>query len=137
MQWETSVPRAWKVCSKPGCPNLVPPGQSRCDTCAAEAERARGTARARGYDHQHETRFRPGVLRRDPLCVCTNTNHGHGTQCLKPTTQADHHPHSRRELVRLGLDPNDPQHGRGLCDHCHSSETAHNQPGGWHAHHTQ
>jgi 5-methylcytosine-specific restriction protein A len=47
------------------------------------------------------------------------------------STVADHWPLSRRELEDQGLDPNDPQHGRGLCKHCHDMETARNQPGGW------
>jgi 5-methylcytosine-specific restriction protein A len=125
------VPRALKVCSTPGCPNLVPGG--RCPACIAAAEAARGTSRQRGYDHHHETRFRPGVLRRDPLCVCTTTSHGHGAPCLTPSLHADHHPRTRRELVALGLDPNDPTHGRGLCERCHNAHTAATSPGGWHA----
>jgi 5-methylcytosine-specific restriction protein A len=49
-------------------------------------------------------------------------------------TVADHYPLSRKELIDAGLDPNDPQHGRGLCKPCHDRETAQNQPGGWNAH---
>ncbi|MEU6709988.1 hypothetical protein ABZ897_00800 [Nonomuraea sp. NPDC046802] len=50
-----------------------------------------------------------------------------------PSTVADHHPLSRRELVARGLDPDDPQYGRGLCTSCHGKETAANpeQAGGW------
>jgi len=49
------------------------------------------------------------------------------------STVADHWPLSRRELSARGMDPDDPQYGRGLCDHCHNQETAANQPGGWNA----
>ncbi|AHH98316.1 hypothetical protein KALB_4954 [Kutzneria albida DSM 43870] len=42
---------------------------------------------------------------------------------------ADHYPKSRRELVAAGADPNDPQHGRGLCVACHNAQTARLQPG--------
>lgn len=125
------MPRALRVCPSPGCPNPTPGG--RCDQCRAKAEQARGSARRRGYDHRHETHFRPGVLRRDPLCTCTTPGHGHGPQCLRPSSVADHHPHSRRELVAMGMDPYDPQHGRGLCKSCHDQHTAHAQPGGWNA----
>lgn len=121
--------RALKVCSTPGCPTLVRSG--RCAECTARAEAARGSSRARGYDRAHERRFRPGVLRRYPLCVCEDPTHGHGAPCLRAATVADHHPLSRRELVHAGLDPNDPQYGRGLCAPCHDRETAVNQPGGW------
>lgn len=106
-------------CSRPACPNFKP-----CPEHASDGERARGTARQRGYGGQHEQRFRRVVLNRDRQCVlCRRVR----------STVADHFPRSRRELVRLGLDPNDPQYGRGLCTRCHSSETAKRQPGGWNA----
>lgn len=122
--------RALKVCSRPGCPELTDSG--RCTGCAAEAEQVRGNRHQRGYGHRHETRFRRGVLAKHLMCVCTDEGHdGHGTQCLVPSTVADHWPRDRRELVRLGLDPNDPQYGRGLCKACHDQHTATEQPGGW------
>ena len=112
--------RARTVCSVPGCPNLTDTG--RCASCRADAEQARGTARQRGYGGQHENRFRPGVLTRDPVCVLCHQ---------RPSVHADHWPQSRRELIAAGLDPDDPANGRGLCGRCHSSETARHQPGGW------
>ncbi len=112
----------WRVCSTPGCPEYTQAG--RCDGCRAEAEKQRGTARQRGYGREHEQRFRPGVLAKDPTCVLCGQ---------QPSVHADHHPLSRRELVEQGLDANDPRHGRGLCPSCHSRETARHQPGGWHA----
>lgn len=125
------MPRALKTCSTPGCPTLVPSG--RCAGCQGEADQRRGTRQQRGYGRAHTNRFRPGVLKRDPLCVCTDTTHNHGPQCLAPSTVADHYPRSRRELVALELDPNDPQYGRGLCKRCHDMHTSYAQPGGWHA----
>jgi 5-methylcytosine-specific restriction protein A len=110
----------WRVCTTPGCPEFTQHG--RCDGCRAEAEKKRGTAQQRGYGREHRTRFRPAVLARDPVCVVCRQ---------KPSAHADHHPLSRRELVERGLDPNDPQYGRGTCGPCHSSETARHQPGGW------
>jgi 5-methylcytosine-specific restriction protein A len=112
--------RALTICSEPGCPEYT--GRGRCDSCRAEAEQRRGTARQRGYDKQHERRFRKPVLARDRVCVLCRE---------RPSRHADHWPLSRRELVERGLDPNDPKHGRGLCGRCHSSETAQHQPGGW------
>lgn len=120
---------AWTVCSTPGCPEYARRG--RCDGCRRKAEQRRGTARQRGYDTRHETRFRRAVLARDPACVCAETGHGHGDPCGQPSQHADHHPLSRRELVEQGLDPNDSRHGRGLCQRCHAKETARHQPGGW------
>lgn len=122
------MPRAAKVCSTSGCPNIVgrDSKRTRCPDCETKAEQARGSAHQRGYGHAHETRFRAQVLARDPIC----------TLCRRArATEADHHPLSRRDLVRLNLDPNDPKRGRGLCHDCHSGETAGNQPGGWHANH--
>jgi 5-methylcytosine-specific restriction protein A len=127
--------RALKPCSTPGCPTLVARG--RCTGCAGEADRRRGTRQQRGYGKAHTNRFRPGVLRKDPLCVCTDqartVTHHHGPQCLAPSTVADHYPRDKRELQALGLDDNDPQYGRGLCKVCHDHHTAQAQPGGWHA----
>ena len=73
-------------------------------------------------------RFRTAVLERDINCVL----------CIAaarwtPATVADHWPLSRRELLDRGMDPDDPEHGRGLCEPCHAKETAANQPGGWNA----
>lgn len=128
--------RALKVCPCTGCPahdgscpELVTSG--RCTGCARTADRARGTRQQRGYGAAHVNRFRRGVLRKNPLCVCTDQGHGHGPRCLAPSTVADHWPLSRRELVDAGLDPNDPAHGRGLCKPCHDRHTATAQPGGW------
>jgi 5-methylcytosine-specific restriction protein A len=120
----------WRVCSVPGCPEFSQGG--RCDEHRAEADRRRGTARQRGYGGRHETRFRPGVLAKNPTCVCTDTDHGHGQPCGQPTVHADHWPLSRRELVEQELDADDPDHGRGLCQVCHAKATAVEQPGGWH-----
>lgn len=120
----------WRVCSTPRCPEYTQHG--KCDQHRREAEQQRGSARQRGYDRDHERLFRRPVLQRDPNCVCTDEDHGHGTPCGQPSRHADHYPQDRRALVRAGLDPNDPQHGRGLCGPCHSSHTAQAQPGGWH-----
>lgn len=120
------MPRARRVCSQPGCPALTNGG--RCDQHRREADQRRGGARARGYDTEHE-RFRAAVLARDPACRYPDG-------CTQPATVADHWPHSRRELVALGLDPNDPRHGRGLCASHHGRETATHQPGGFLTRHT-
>lgn len=113
----------WRVCSTPGCPEYTDQG-GRCPDHRRQAEAKRGTARQRGYGRGHETRFRPGVLARDPVCVLCG---------IAPSVHADHHPLSRRELVERDLDPDDPKYGRGLCGPCHSKETANNpeQLGGW------
>ena len=104
------------------CPVCGRRSSGRCESCAAAAERARGSAASRGYGTQHEARFRRRVLTRDPVCVL----------CRRAlSTVADHFPLSRRELVAAGMDPNDPRHGRGLCARCHSKATAELQPGGW------
>lgn len=111
-----------KVCNGKGCPVLVDKGVRLCGACTREAERLRGSPTARGYGRHHRRTFREGVLARDPICVLCHR---------RPATDADHYPRSRRELVAVGLDPNDPQYGRGLCHPCHSSETAAHQPGGF------
>lgn len=117
------MPRALKPCSTIGCPELIPAGQHRCPDCRTQADRRRGTATQRGYGARHRTRFRERVLARDPICV---------TCRAAPSAHADHYPLGRDQLVRQGMDPDDPRHGRGLCASCHSKHTAATQPGGWH-----
>ncbi|MEG8178159.1 holin [Nocardia terpenica] len=78
----------------------------------------RGSRTERGYGTEHVVRFRAEVLRRDHYTcqICG----GYGDR-------ADHHPQSRRELVAAGLDPDDPQYGRALCEYCHNRHTARTQ----------
>lgn len=113
------------------CPTCHEPVRGRCPTCSQRADRRRGTFKERGYGTRHRSRFRSGVLCKNPTCVCTDTTHGHPAPCGQTSVHADHHPLDRRELVARGLDPDDPDHGRGLCPSCHSKHTALHQPGGW------
>lgn len=112
-----------RVCSVPGCPTIYPTNEgSRCPTHRKEADKARGTATQRGYNTKGHQAFRTAVLTRDPICVACHQ---------RPSTVADHWPRSRAELIKAGLNPNDPQYGRGLDKQCHDRETANHQPGGW------
>jgi 5-methylcytosine-specific restriction protein A len=112
-----------RVCSVPGCATLYPNTQgSRCPTHVRQADKARGTSAERGYNTPGHRKFRAAVLNRDPICTLCG---------IKQSTVADHYPHSRKELIALGLNPNDPQYGRGLDKQCHDRETAIHQPGGW------
>lgn len=111
---------AWRVCSRPGCPNLHQ-DTGQCPACRAEGDKAR-----RPHGNPYATRghrgFREQVLARDPICVL----------CLAArSTVADHYPTERRDLVAQGLDPDDPARGRGLCVPCHDRHTAATSPGGW------
>ena len=109
-----------RVCSVHGCPEISE--ATRCPRHRRVADSERGTATQRGYNSAGHRRFRDAVLDRDPICVgCSRAQ----------STVADHYPRSRRELEESGLDPNDPEYGRGLCAPCHNAATAVNQPGGW------
>ena len=108
--------RAQPPCSRPGCGQLKP-----CPTHSGDSERRRGTAAQRGYGARHRDHFRAKVLEREPTCRL----------CGDPATDADHWPFSRKQLIAKGADPDNPEHGRGLCGPCHKAETAKNQPGGW------
>lgn len=111
----------WRVCTVAGCPEFTEGG--RCPAHRAEAEQRRGTARERGYGGRTWTRARRAVLDRDPMCVLG---------CGRPATVADHWPTSRRDLLAQGVtDPDAPHRMRGICQPCHSRETAQHQPGGW------
>lgn len=108
---------------------------SKCPGCKALARREwdarRPSPAARGYTGRHRSHFRPEVLKRDPVCVCKAAHCPHDGPCSQPSIVADHHPWSRRELVAMGMDPDDPTYGRGLCKGCHDRHTARAQPGGW------
>lgn len=112
-----------RVCSVHGYPTVYPNTEgSRCATHRAAADKARGTATARGYNSRGHRAFRTAVIQANPVCVACH---------IAVSTVADHHPHGRHKLIELGLNPNDPQHGRALCTACHGKATAANQPGGW------
>lgn len=125
-------------CGERDCPDLVYGGGGRCPKHLM-ARRAASTRFRREHDGDlyargHRRRFRPGVLRKHPYCQCERTDHAWHREiaCPQPSTDADHWPVDKRTLIALGLDSDDPQHGRGLCRRCHSSATARLQPGGWH-----
>lgn len=112
-----------RVCSIHGCPTIYDDSSdSRCPTHRKQAQQ-KHWANTRGYNTAgHRQRFRPAVLKRDPICTVCH---------LMQSTVADHWPLSRKELIDQHLDPDDPQHGRGLCTPCHNKATARQQPGGW------
>ena len=112
------VPTARRPCTMPGCTNLSNT-DGRCGQHQAAADRLKGTAAQRGYSGQHVTRFRRQVLTASPWCVCG-----------KKATVADHYPRTRKQLVKAGLDPDDPQYGRGLCAACHNRHSGLTTPGG-------
>lgn len=43
------MPKGWRPCPKPHCPEPTPPGQRYCEAHLAEYEQARGTKTERGY----------------------------------------------------------------------------------------
>ena len=112
-----------RVCSVHGCPAIYEGTHSRCLTHRKDADRARGSATDRGYNTRGHRTFRNQTLNRDPICTLCG---------VRESTVADHYPHSRKELLELGMNPNDPEYGRGLCKPCHDAHTAQAQPGGWH-----
>lgn len=112
-----------KVCNVAGCPELFEGKGGRCPTHTREA-RARRTSN-RVYNTAGHQRFREVVLTRDVVCVIPG--------CVQWATVADHYPRDRRTLVELGLNPNDPQYGRGLCTVHHNQHTAATNPSGFRA----
>ena len=110
----------WKICNVAGCPELTQTTQ--CDKHTRQREARRRGTKDKGYNTAGHKAFRTLVLHRDPICVLCD---------VAVATDADHYPIDRKQLVLLGMDPNDPENGRGLCHECHSKETAANQPGGF------
>lgn len=123
--------RAPRPCTTGGCSGTPVRASAKCADCLARSQRPRPSATAQGYGAEHRDRFRSRVIARDPVCVCTTQDHGHGTPCGAPSVHADHWPLSKRELQDRGWDEHDPRHGRGLCHPCHSKETGRHQPAGW------
>lgn len=125
---------SWKVCSTPGCPNLIDHG-SKCASCSKAAERKR-RPRGNPYSNPGHRRFRREVLARDPLCVCPGAIGlggcgRHEGLCGNPSSVADHYPYERGELIEMGRNPDDPEFGRGLCKACHDRKTAKTRPFGF------
>lgn len=112
---------SWNICNETGCPEITQ--APKCEAHSKQRERKRYDTRDKGYYTAGHRAFRALVLHRDPICVLCH---------IAIATDADHHPRDRKQLVLEGMDPNAPEHGRGLCRPCHSRETALNQPGGWH-----
>lgn len=134
MPWKP--PRPCPVTSPDPCPRFIPPtpGAYMCAEHTRErrrqSDRKRGTFTQRGYGPQHGDRFRAGVLRDAYTCACAGCSRHRG-QCLAQPDTADHWPRTRRQLVELGLDADDPAYGRALCKMCHDVHTAAESPGGW------
>jgi 5-methylcytosine-specific restriction protein A len=107
MPWRPRRPCSWK-----GCPLLV---TSRfCAAHASAYDLIRGTARARGYDQDHEA-WRAAVLARDPFCK--DPDRRHPLEGVRSTV-ADH-------IVPVRADgPWSLENGQGLCASCHSAKTA-------------
>lgn len=118
--------RPQQPCKTPGCNNPARHRRPTCADCRTRANRdlrqRRGHSTTQGYGRAHREQFRTGVLERDRLCVLCRR---------REAVEADHYPLDRKTLVAMGLDPNNPEYGRGLCKPCHSSESARHQPGGW------
>jgi 5-methylcytosine-specific restriction protein A len=111
------------------CGALVPRGQSRCAACAQRVTRARGGARARGYDSRWEA-LRELWLKKHPLCVdcekqgkLTSANTvDHVTPWQSGATEA------LQQFMRF-----DMNNLQSMCAPCHSRKTALHDGGFGHA----
>lgn len=81
--------RAARVCSLPGCPELVDDDGSKCEAHRKAAEQVRNASRTH-YKGEWARRSRD-ARRRQPWCGCTDTSHGHGEPCgARSDLTADH-----------------------------------------------
>ena len=108
----------WRVCNVSGCPELTTTAKCEAHTRQRDADQRHRKGSA--YQTAGHRAFRTLVLHRDPICVVCH---------ITIATEADHHPKDRDQLILEGLDPNNPEFGRGLCKSCHSRSTAIEQPG--------
>lgn len=107
-----------QVCSRPGCPFLTLPGESRCRDCDTAADRARGTAAERGYDARWRA-TRSAFIAEHPFCT--------EEFCARLAGHVDH----IDGLGPLAPRGHDWSNLRGLCATHHNQRTARDQPGGW------
>jgi len=73
------MPRAMRVCPKPGCPELIPPTAKGCLAHRREYETRRGTRQERGYGPEHD-RLRADWQRRIDSGEVVYCARGCGTQ---------------------------------------------------------
>lgn len=108
----------WKVCSRPGCPELTQAG--RCDSCSRSNDRSRGTAAERGYDSRWRRTRAAFLYQHDGVCE--------EPFCFELVTDVDHidgeGPHGPRGHDLSNL--------RGYCHSHHSQKTVREDGGfGW------
>ena len=109
--------RGLKPCAQPGCPALVEHG--RCPRHRPPSTDPRPSAARRGYD-RHWRRISAAFLKANPVCV----------DCGHPSSQADHAPVTRRELVAAGVEhPDAWVYLQARCRPCHSARTARTSSG--------
>lgn len=134
--------RPWKACAG-SCGKVIPPGRTRCASCATASEQRRGSAASRGYDH-HWQAFRRRYISRlieqgiVPVCGAhlpdgplTGDSQCHAQGLLTgenrdgTSLHLDHEPplleHERTD-PRAVCDANRIQL---LCDVCHQVKTRH------------
>jgi 5-methylcytosine-specific restriction enzyme A len=109
------VRKALAPCSVSGCPTLT--RNNRCPDHEREADRKRGTASERGYDHNWQ-KIRKSYLERHPFCEVAEG-------CIAPATDVDH-------IDNMGpRGDNSDRNLMALCHSHHSRKTSRETPGGW------
>jgi 5-methylcytosine-specific restriction protein A len=121
------VPYAAKhPCSQPGCPTLVPRGQSKCEKHTKEVRRRydeqRPNFRERGYSSAWDKASK-SFRRRNPLCA----------ECLKEgrTTPAQVTDHIKPHKGDPELFWDEEINWQSLCKSHHDRKTAREDGGGW------
>lgn len=108
---------------EPGCGDLAPFGQARCERHAAVLERdLHAGPHRRIYQTDRWAAVRREVLARDRACRCFGSCHP-GGGCPAPPTDVDH-VIPLRVVIGLGHDPYEMGNLRALCSPCHSTKTA-------------
>ena len=105
------MPRAARVCSKIGCPEVVV-GDTYCPTHKPAAW-AGVTQRSKTKTYAARKR-RAWILRRDPVCVCGGCKACTPTGCSAPSAEDDH----IIPLAEGGTDAPLSNH-QALCAQCH------------------
>jgi 5-methylcytosine-specific restriction protein A len=119
-----TMPRALRFCSTPRCPSFATHG-AKCEACALKADRARGTAAARGYDAAWAT-YSHGWLALHRWCGERQDFrlHVEHSRCAQLGQQVRAVVTDHITALRAGGARLDPANHQSLCRACHAWKTA-------------
>lgn len=107
-------------CIAPYCPAHEAYGDEQANAVRRRLDAKRGNSNSRGYGRRWREGTRERILRRDPVCKCTNEKCTAcwGRGCRHGSRHVDH------ITSRIAGGSDDDDNLQGLCGPCHSYKTA-------------